>query len=132
MSRKTETNHSPCLINSLWQTALNCKFFFLCLMPEILILGGKFSTARACKTGGIDGESCYQNCQNEGKGTGLHGMSRPFMFLWKRFGVSSPFVDIIQRRAEKPSLSALAFHLLLSFSQPPQKVAGISSKYYLF
>lgn len=66
MSRKTETNHSPCLINSLWQTALNCKFSFLFVMPEALILRKKTQhcfSVRPGKAGGTEGESCYQGCQ---------------------------------------------------------------------
>lgn len=42
-------------------------------MPEILILGGRNSAlpeCQACKTGGIDGESCYQNARMRGRALG--------------------------------------------------------------
>lgn len=54
--------------------------------------------------------------------------------------MSSPFTDLILlhpaadggERNQEMASQAVGLHLLLSLSQPPQKVAGISRKYYLF
>lgn len=64
MPRKTETNLSPCLINSLWQTDLTCKFiFFNAWSPNSRRGIQHCFSARLGKVQDVEGESCYQNCQ---------------------------------------------------------------------
>lgn len=95
MPRKTETNHSPCLISSLWQTALNCKislfFFFFFVMPEVLIWGGKLSAALVpglSKHGVWSGRAVIMMARNERWSVGLHKIPCLFIILWKRCQMS--------------------------------------------
>lgn len=77
-------------------------------------------------------QRCHADCVEASPetNTGPGGQIQSVFSLHRWEGYS--FIQQQMKGEETKSLGPVVFHLLLSLSQPPQKVAGVSMKQYLF